>query len=137
MIVDSSALLAVLLRESESTRFEEAIAKAPSCRISVANALEAYIVVVSRGGTEAGEELDSFLDTAQIELSPVTEEQLTNARRAWLRFGKGFHPAALNFGDCFAYALAESTGEPLLFKGDDFSRTEIESAMDAGDSASS
>ena len=78
---------------------------------------------------EAGAELDAFLESTGIELAPVTVEQLSAARRAWRRFGKANHPAALNFGDCFAYALAAATGEPLLFKGDDFARTDITPAL--------
>ena len=128
MIVDSSAVLAVLYRDPDAERFETAIASVPSSRMSVANALEASIVVEGRGGMAAGHALDLFLKEAMIELAPVTAEQLEAARRAWRRFGKGNHPAALNFGDCFAYALAEVTGEPLLFKGEDFSRTDIEAA---------
>lgn len=85
--------------------------------MSVANALESTIVVTRRGGSEAAHELDLFLDRSQIELIPVTIDQFTAARRAWRRFGKGNHAAKLNFGDCFAYALAAVTGEPLLFKG--------------------
>ena len=86
------------------------------------------MVVEGRGGTEAGEDLDVLLSRARIEFVPVTQEQVQVARQAWRRFGKGNHPAALNFGDCFAYALAEVTGEPLLFKGDDFALTDIEAA---------
>lgn len=86
------------------------------------------MVVESRGGAKAGHELDVLLERAGIELVPVTSEHAHAARRAWRRFGKGNHPAGLNFGDCFAYALAEATGEPLLFKGDDFARTDIEAA---------
>ena len=97
--------------------------------MSVANALEASIVVEGHGGVAAGDELDAFLETTRMELAPVTAEHLAAARRAWRRFGKGNHPAALNFGDCFAYALAEARGEPLLFKGDDFARTDIVSAL--------
>ena len=97
--------------------------------MSVANSLEASIVVEGRGGVAAGDELDAFLQTTGIELAPVAAEHLVAARRAWRRFGKGNHPDGLNFGDCFAYALAESTGEPLLFKGDDFARTDIASAL--------
>ena len=104
----------------------------PKCRMSVANALEASIVLEGRGGVAAGDELDAFLESTGINLAPVTAGQLVEARRAWRRFGKGNHPAGLNFGDCFAYALAETTGEPLLFKGDDFARTDIASAL-AGD----
>ena len=136
MIVDSSALLAILYREPDAVRFEQAIAATANCRMSVANALEASIVVEGRGGMEAGDELDAFLESAGMELAPVTAEHLVAARRAWRRFGKGNHPAALNFGDCFAYALAEATGEPLLFKGDDFARTDIASALPAEGEAS-
>ena len=128
MIVDSSALLAVLLREPDATRYETAIAVAPSCRMSAVNVLETSIVVESRGGEAAVHELDAFLEQAGIEWSPVTTAQVKAARVAWRRFGKGNHPARLNLGDCFAYALAKTVGEPLLFKGDDFSRTDIEAA---------
>ena len=128
MIVDSSAVLAVLYREPDAERYERAIAESPNCRMSVANMLEASIVLEGRGGAAAGHELDVFLESAAIELAPVTVEHAEAARRAWRRFGKGNHPAALNFGDCFAYALANVTGEPLLFKGEDFSQTDIEAA---------
>ena len=128
MVVDSSALLAVLYREPDAERYETAIAAAPHCRMSVANVLEVSIVVEARGGAEAGHELDLFLERAAVELVPVTAAQVEAARRAWRRFGKGHHPAALNFGDCFAYALAKTTSEPLLFKGEDFARTDIEPA---------
>lgn len=129
MIVDSSALLAILFREPDAARFEQVIATSPECRMSVANALEASIVVEGRGGVAAGDELDAFFETSGIELAPVTAEHFVAARRAWRRFGKGNHPAGLNFGDCFAYALAEASDEPLLFKGDDFERTDILSAL--------
>ena len=128
MIVDSSAVLAVLYREPDAGRFERAIASAPGCRMSVANVLETSIVMEGRGGSAAGHALDRFLKAAVIELEPVTAEHMEAARRAWRRFGKGNHPAALNFGDCFAYALADVTGEPLLFKGEDFARTDVEAA---------
>ena len=128
MIVDSSAVLAVLYREPDAERYERVIAESPNCRMSVANMLEASIVLEGRGGAAAGHELDVFLESAAIELAPVTVEHAEAARRAWRRFGKGNHPAALNFGDCFAYALANVTGEPLLFKGEDFSQTDIEAA---------
>ena len=128
MIVDSSALLAVLNCEPDADRFQDAILTASPCRMSVANMLEASIVVEGRGGAEAGHELDEFLYHAEIEPAPVTAEHLEVAQQAWRRFGKGRHPAALNFGDCFAYALAQVTGEPLLYKGDDFARTDIPAA---------
>lgn len=126
MIVDSSAVVAILNQEPDAEYYEMAIVSAPTCRMSVANVLEASIVVEGRGGAAAGHELDMFLKTAGIILAPVTAEHLKAARSAWRRFGKGNHPAALNFGDCFAYALAKTTGEPLLFKGGDFILTDIE-----------
>ena len=128
MIVDSSAVLAVLYREPDAARYETAIASAASCRMSVANVLEASIVLEARGGTAAGHELDTFLKDAAIEPTPVTVEHMDAARRAWRRFGKGNHPAALNFGDCLAYALADVAGEPLLFKGEDFAHTDVDVA---------
>ena len=134
MIVDSSALLAVLYREPDADQFERSIATS-ECRMSVANALEVAIVLESRGGVEAGQELDAFIESTGIELVPVTVEHFAAARRAWRRFGKGRHPAALNFGDCFAYALADVTGEPLLYKGGDFARTDVRAALPADGSA--
>ena len=125
MIVDSSALIAVVNRESDAGRHEEAMLNAAYCRMSVVNILEASMVVEGRGGAAAGHELDVVLARAGIEPVPVTVEQLEAARQAWRRFGRGNHPAALNFGDCFAYALARVMDEPLLFKGDDFSQTDI------------
>ena len=135
MIVDTSAILAILNREPDAERYEEAIAAAPERSISVANLLEASIVVEGRGGISAGYELDLLLNRYGIELEPVTAEQLVAARRAWRRFGKGNHPAGLNFGDCFAYALAEATGEPLLFKGADFAQTDVAPALPVGERA--
>ena len=128
MILDSSAVLAILFGEPDAVYYEKTIAAAQACRMSAANLLETSIVVESRGGLAAGHELDVFLEKAGIELVPVTPQQVEAARRAWRRFGRGNHPARLNFGDCFAYALAESTGEPLLFKGKDFAQTDIEPA---------
>ena len=126
MILDTSALLAVLFDEPDADRYERAIASAMTCRMSVANYLEAIMVVESRMGVDGGRQLDDLVETAGIELEPVTVEQSKAARRAWRRFGKGNHPAGLNFGDCFAYALSEITGEPLLYKGDDFVLTDVE-----------
>ena len=128
MILDSSALLAVLYREEDAERYEKAIASAARPRMSVANLLETSIVLEGRGGEAAGHELDLFLRDAEIELVPVGLEHLEAARRAWRRFGRGNHPASLNFGDCFAYALADLMDEPLLFKGEDFTQTDIEAA---------
>ena len=128
MIVDTSAVLAVLFGEPDAERYERAIAGASRCRMSVASLLEAAIVLESRSGAAGGHELDVFVERALIELAPVTAEHAQAARRAWRRFGKGNRPAGLNFGDCFAYALAEATREPLLFKGRDFALTDIEAA---------
>ena len=128
MIVDTSAVLAILFHESDAECLARAIVTASSRRMSVATLVETTIVLESRSGAAAGYELDAFLQEAGIELEPVTVSHAQAARRAWRRFGKGNHPAALNFGDCFAYALAEATREPLLFKGRDFVRTGIEAA---------
>ena len=128
MIVDSSAVAAILNREPDAGRYETAVATAPHCRMSVINMLEASIVVEARGGAAAGHELDAFLDRAGITLMPVMAEHVEAARHAWRCFGKGNHRAALNLGDFFASPLAKTTGEPLLFKGKDFTHTDIEPA---------
>jgi len=128
VIVDSSAVLAILFGEPDARRHAAAITATHPCRMSVANVLEASIAVERRGGATAAHELDALLERAEIELVPVTVEHLEAARHAWRRYGKGNHPAALNFGDCFAYALARTTGEPLLFKGGDFTQTDIDPA---------
>ena len=128
MIVDTSAVLAVLFGEPDAGLYERAIAEASHCRMSVANFLEAAIVIEGRTGAAGGDELDLFLEAAEIELVPITPDQARAARRAWRQFGKGNNPAGLNFGDCFAYALAEVAQEPLLFKGDDFALTDIKPA---------
>ena len=128
MIVDTSAVLAVLFGEPDAERYERAIAGTSRCRMSLASFLEAAIVLESRGGAAGGHELDLFVERAPIELVPVTADQAQAARRAWRRFGKGNHPAGLNFGDSFAYALAEATRESLLSKGEDFALTDIEAA---------
>ena len=128
MIVDTSAILAILFREPDAEHYAKAIALASSRRMSVATLVEATIVLESRGGAAAGYELDAFLEEAEIELEPVTLEHTQVARRAWRRFGKGNHPAGLNFGDCCVYALAQVTREPLLFKGQDFALTDVDVA---------
>ncbi|MYE47423.1 MAG: type II toxin-antitoxin system VapC family toxin [Chloroflexi bacterium] len=128
MIVDTSAIIAILFGEADSDHYDRAIAAAPNCHMSVANFIEATIVLESREGIGAGHEFDAYLEESGIELVPVTVEQARAARRAWQRFGRGNHPAALNLGDCFAYALAEATGEPLLYKGEDFALTDIPAA---------
>ncbi|HAJ34858.1 MAG TPA: VapC toxin family PIN domain ribonuclease [Chloroflexi bacterium] len=125
MIIDTSALLAVLYQEEDAEWFVTAIVTAPTRRMSAANFLEAAINIDAHGDPEASRQIDHFVRQAAIEIVPVTLEQAQIARQAYLDFGKGRHKAALNFGDCFAYALAWATGEPLLFKGNDFSNTDI------------
>jgi ribonuclease VapC len=129
MVVDTSALLAILLDEPERHAFNEAIEAAGSRAMSVASAFETFLVIESRFGAEGARDLDQLVERAGIELVPVDLEQVGIARRAFSRFGKGHHRAGLNFGDCFAYALAKSLGEPLLYKGDDFARTDVEAAL--------
>ena len=128
MIVDTSAIVAILGDEPDASRIKAALAAAHPRRMSVVNALEVTMVVESRGGSAAGADFERVMSRAHIETVPVTREQLASAQYAWRRFGKGNHPAGLNFGDCFAYALADVTREPLLFKGDDFARTDIQAA---------
>lgn len=128
MILDTSALLAVLFDEPDADHFERAIALAPVCRMSVASYLEAIMVIEGRLGEAGGWELDNYLEEAGVALESVTPEQAQTARLAWRRYGKGNHPAGLNFGDCFAYALAKVSGEPLLFKGEDFTLTDVAQA---------
>jgi len=129
VIVDTSALLAILLGEEEAARFASAILDAPSAGISVANVLETAIVLERRGNAQARSRLDPLVADLGLAFLPVTVAQMHRARAAFTRFGKGRHPAGLNFGDCFAYALAEETGEPLLFKGEHFARTDIARAL--------
>lgn len=129
MIVDSSAIVAILAQEPEARDFAEAIASAPVRRLSAASYLETAIVVDGRRSRLATERLDNFIARAGIEIAPVTASQARLARAAYRDYGKGSkHPAKLNFGDCFAYALAKETGEPLLFKGTDFGKTDVETA---------
>ena len=128
MIIDTSAILAIMLAEEDMIRYEEAIADASSRRMSAGTLLETYIVVEGKAGLAGVEQLNALVQRASIEVVPVTVDHVHAAHLAWRRFGKGNHPAGLNFGDCFAYALAEINGEPLLFKGQDFARTDIEAA---------
>lgn len=129
VIVDSSALLCVLLDEAQASRVLEAIVDDPSPRISAANWLEVAMVVEERGGRLASLRLDEFIRTAGITVAPVSVEQAAAARNAWRYFGRHKHSARLDFGDCFAYALAKTSGERLLFTGEDFARTDIEPAL--------
>ena len=126
MVIDSSAILALLFNEPEADDVEIAIDEDPIRLMSVASGLEAAIVVEARLGAAGGREFDLLLHKARIELVAVTSEQMEVGRTAWRRFGRGRHEANLNFGDCFSYALAAVSGEPLLFKGDDFSKTDVQ-----------
>ena len=125
MVVDTSAVLAILLNEPDAEKFELALETDPVRLMSAASLLEAAIVMEARFGTAGGEELDSLLATTQIAIIPVTIEHVSAARQAFRSYGKGRHPASLNFGDCFSYALAKTTGEALLFKGNDFGQTDL------------
>jgi len=130
MIIDTSAVLAILYAEADAARFADAIAGAEYRAMSAANFLEAGIVVDKQLGPAAGRQLDALVARAEVEVSPVTKEQADIARQAYLDYGKGRHPARLNFGDCFAYALSKTANQPLLYKGDDFSQTDINSVLE-------
>jgi ribonuclease VapC len=125
MVIDTSALVAILFGEPEAEAFAEAIEQDPVRLMSAASVLEAAIVVESELGDPGARELDLMLYKAGITVVPFSPEHLAAARHAFRVFGKGRHAAALNFGDCFSYALSKSTGEPLLFKGADFPRTDV------------
>lgn len=125
IVIDTSAVLAILFNEPDAERFESALVSDPNRLMSAASVLEASIVVESRLGEGGRQEFDRLLSAAQITLVPVTAQQIEVARQAYRTYGKGRHPAGLNYGDCFSHALARTTGEPLLFKGNDFSQTDI------------
>jgi len=128
MIIDTSALVAILLGEPEAEAFALTIAGDSKRLISAFTALETGIVIEAKKGESGGLELDLLLHQAKIELVPLTAEQFEIARLAWRKYGKGRHPAGLNIGDCCSYALAKCAGEPLLFKGNDFSQTDVNTA---------
>lgn len=128
MVIDTSALLAILLGEPERDGFADLISAAGVRLVGAVNAFEAAIVMLARKGPAGVRELDLLYHYAEIEIVPFDGEQLTLAREAYERYGKGRHPATLNLGDCCAYALACSSGEPLLFKGADFSKTDVQPA---------
>ena len=129
MVIDSSALVTILLGESAALMVVQAIAAHDRRLLSAANLLETSIVIEGRKGDDGARELDLLLYRSGIEIVPVDVEQAEIARVAWRRFGKGRHPAGLNYGDCFAYALAKQTGLPLLFLGNDFRRTDIKAVL--------
>lgn len=129
MIIDTSALIAILRAEPDAAGHAVAIEAARTRRLSAANYVETAAVIDSAGDPVASRRFDELLTTAEIAVAPVTESQARIARQAYRDFGRGSgHPAKLNFGDCFAYALAKETGESLLFKGNDFGHTDIQPA---------
>ncbi len=132
MVIDSSALLAIFFAEAERVAFLDQIIGAESRLISAGTVLETAMVLEARRGEPAGRDLDLFQIHAGLQVVPFDGDQVDIARSAWRRFGKGRHPAGLNFGDCFAYALAKFTGEPLLAKGADFALTDIEIVLATG-----
>jgi ribonuclease VapC len=128
MVIDASAIVAIAFNEPEAEAFEQRIADDLVRLISAATVLEAAIVIEAKLGEAGGAEFDHWLYKAGVEIVPVDAEQADLARRAWRRYGKKRSRGGLNFGDCFSYALAALRREPLLFKGDDFSKTDIEAA---------
>ncbi len=129
MVIDSSAVMAILRREPEAQDFRDAIKLASTRLLSAATRVEIGIVALARAGEAGLEQMQALLDHLKLATVPLSAGHAQIAVDAFQRFGKGRHPAALNFGDCFSYALAKATGEPLLFKGDDFSRTDINRAL--------
>ena len=129
MILDSSAIVAVLRAERDAREYAEAITSAVKCRVSSVNYVEAAIVIDSSQDPVASRRFDDFFRASRVDVETVTPNQAELARQAYRDFGKGRHKAGLNFGDCFAYALAKELDEPLLFKGDDFRHTDIEAAI--------
>ena len=125
MVIDTSAVIAILEGEPEAAILIETIRCAPCRLMSAAAALETHLVAIHRRGDEGDTEVELFLARAGIEVVPVTAEQVRVARDGFLRFGKGRHKASLNFGDCFSYALAKVQGYPLIFKGNDFGFTHV------------
>jgi ribonuclease VapC len=129
MILDTSALIAVLFREPEAPLYARLIHEAERCLISAGTFLELSMVLERQAAPDADRQCDQFFRRTGIVIEPFSVDQAYIARQAFHDFGKGRHPAGLNFGDCFAYALAKTTGEPLLFKGEDFKKTDITSAI--------
>ena len=132
MVLDTSAILAILQNEPERRKFNEAIETSETRSLSTASFVECSMILESRYGADGVRDLDLFIAKAQVSLVAVDEEQADHARRAFRNYGKGRHPAGLNFGDCFSYALARALDAPLLFKGNDFSQTDMACHPDSG-----
>jgi ribonuclease VapC len=131
MVIDTSALVAILNDEPERAIFAEAIERDPNRLVSAVSVVEASLVLESRYGEDAVDDLDLLLAKTAAHIVAFSAHDIALVRDAYRRFGKGRHPAGLNFGDCFSYALARSTGEPLLFKGEDFSQTDVATVTQA------
>lgn len=129
MVIDSSALIAILLGEPETMAFSQAISNDPKRLLSAFSALETSVVIESKKGPAGGRELDLLLHQAQIEIVSMNQKQFGLARRAYQKFGKGRHQAGLNLGDCCSYALSKISQQPLLYKGNDFFHTDIASVL--------
>lgn len=129
MIVDTSAVMAILRKEPEAASFNEALTLAERPAMSAATLVEVMLVAEGRGGPAASIEAEALIAEAGIEIVPFTPAHAALAVEGWRQWGKGRHPAALNLGDCFAYALAKARGEPLLFKGQDFAQTDVRPAV--------
>ncbi|MER8501580.1 MULTISPECIES: type II toxin-antitoxin system VapC family toxin [unclassified Mesorhizobium] len=128
MVIDTSAVVAILRSEPEAARLERALVLDPIRLVPATCVLEARMVLVSRRGEHALAEIDLWLRKIEADIIPVDSELVDLATQGWLTYGKGHHPAALNFADCLSYALAKRADEPLLFVGNDFSQTDIEAA---------
>ncbi len=129
IVVDTSAIVAVLREEAEGVRFAAIIGEADSCFFSAVSLFEASMVMIGRNRPELAQPLDRLMRELPIEIVPFDEDLARESRAAFIRFGKGRHPAGLNFGDCVSYALARSRGLPLLYKGGDFAKTDVVSAL--------
>lgn len=129
IVVDTSALIAILDREPDAALYAEAIAEADAPLISAATLLELHIVMLNRRGAAAAQIVDQLVKDAGFQIENFTAQHLELAREAYARYGKGRNTAGLNYGDCFSYALAKATGLPLLFKGEDFSKTDLPAAL--------
>jgi len=129
VIVDTSAIVSIILDEPDRQNFEERVASSAALRMSAATLVEVTMVLEGRGGEAGGAQLERWIAGVGIEICPVTERTARLAREGWRRYGKGRHKAALNLGDCFAYALAMERAEPLLFTGNDFAQTDVKAAI--------
>jgi len=129
VILDTSALMAMLLAEAEGAAFEDLVTRVDGVAMSAATHVELSIVAAGRLKPDIWSEMDDLLRRMEVDIIPFTAEHAALAREGWRRFGKGRHKAGLNLGDCFAYALARARNEPLLFKGDDFAQTDVKAAI--------